>query len=153
MKHHKKQYRRILIGMLLLGSTAAMMHACAWDDSLYQEFVIEDGKGGHVESCGDVLDKIIIYNDGTINTYHIDDGMFANAFAYNLCPRAAPNCMKEISDTEAPEDTSLTNFICHNCLANYNVCKDKCVDISQENLHIDDCILDNLTCENDYYDF
>ena len=134
--------------MLLLGSTATMMHACAWDDSLYEEFVIEDGKGGHVESCSN-LQKIMIYNyeEQTTTTYERDkdEGDFANAFTYNLCPEKAHNCI-DGNDENKPG-------ICNNCPDKHAVCKNKCVDISQENLHIDDCILDNLTCQDDYYDF
>lgn len=156
MKHHKKQYRRILIGMLLLGSTAAIMNACAWDDSLYREFVIEDDEGGHVVSCSN-LQKIMIYSyeeEEQVTTTQVtttyekekNEGDFANAFTYNLCPEKAHNC---IYGGDGENKTG----ICNNCPKNHAVCKDKCVDITQPNLHIQECILDNLTCKEGYYDF
>ena len=156
MKHDKKQYQRILMGMLFVAASAAMVHGCTLED-LLEDFAV-DSEGNYI-GCRNLQQIMILRNDESTIVYYRDknEGAFADVFAANVCPVAAPNCIYEwisdISDIEDSEEPNKQKGICNNCPSNYMLCKDKCVDISQKNLHIDDCILDYLTCKDDYYDF
>ena len=165
----KSRNRLQRISFLVL-SLAALVHGCAWDDSLYNEFVIETENGrGEVVQCGDSLEKIIIYKgnnasetycNGCTNGY----GKYANAFEYKLCPRDAPNCMREDDDN----DQNKTKGTCVSCSEDHVFCEGKCVELattSQETdpevqnnhikfnpiLHIESCADNKLVCEDDYY--
>ena len=152
-------------------SLAALVHGCAWDDSLYNEFVIQNEDGSEeVVRCGDSLEKIIIYKGNNASETYCREctngyGKYANAFEYNLCPRDAPNCIKLAND----EQPNTTKGICHSCPEGYAVCKGKCLEMapkSQEtdsdkqnhnikfnpSLHIQSCDNDNLVCDDDYHD-
>ena len=165
MKSRNRLQRISFLAVLL----AALVHGCAWDDSLYNEFVIDNGSDKErVQGCKN-LKVIRIYDDNNNYTDYDEsnnDGKYANAFKYKLCPRDAPNCMH--AESKDADSTNKIGICRNDCPKTHAICKDKCLERaskpqdtgseSQNNnikfhssLHIKSCDNDNLVCDDDYY--